>query len=89
MRLWTSIPLLAACLFVGQWSDLCVADDKLEPRPADQKIADYETEVKPFFAKYCLACHSGDKAKGGLQFDKYETEAAVRRYRQVADRVRA
>lgn len=81
--------LVAACCFAVFQGEALVADDTPpQPRPADQQAADYETEVKPFFARYCLSCHSGDKAKGGLQFDKYTTEADVRKYRAVAERVR-
>jgi len=79
-----------ACFFA--WQCLAArqawADEPVQPRPASAKIADYENDVKPFFAQYCLKCHTGDKAKGGLAFEKYETEAQIRRFRQVAERVR-
>ena len=66
-----------------------VAQEAPQPRPNDVPIADFERQVKPFIATYCLKCHAGEKAKGGLTFDKIETEADVRKYRQVAERVRA
>jgi hypothetical protein len=65
------------------------AQEGLQPRPADAPIADFERQVKPFIVTYCLKCHAGEKAKGGLAFDKIETEADVRKYRQLAERVRA
>src|SRR5262245_35521527 len=33
------------------------------PRPP---LASYARDVRPFFAKYCLECHSSSAAKGGL-----------------------
>ena len=66
-----------------------IAQDVPQPRPGGSEIADFERQVKPFMATYCLKCHAGEKAKGGLAFDKIETEADVRKYRQLAERVRA
>ena len=66
-----------------------VAQEAPQPRPAEAEIADFERQVIPFIATYCLKCHAGEKAKGGLAFDKIETEADVRKYRQLAERVRA
>ena len=30
----------------------------------------YDTQVRPFLAKHCLDCHSGEKPKGGLSLEK-------------------
>src|SRR5262245_12690490 len=32
----------------------------------------YAKQVRPFLAKYCLECHSGDKAKADLDLDTYK-----------------
>jgi len=37
--------------------------------PGDE--ATFRTRVVPFLQKYCHACHSGEKAKGGLTLDAY------------------
>ena len=85
---------LLALLAASPWETGLRADPPpasqaaLQPSPAGVPAADYETGVKPFIAKYCLECHSGEKAKGGLAFDKIESEADVRKYRQLAERVR-
>lgn len=33
----------------------------------------YSRQVRPFLAKYCLECHSGDKSKGGLNLESLGT----------------
>lgn len=33
---------------------------------AAQEPPSYARQIKPFLAKYCLECHTGDRAKGGL-----------------------
>ncbi len=32
----------------------------------------YSKQVKPFFARYCLECHSADKTKGDLNLETYQ-----------------
>jgi len=90
--------LLVVCLVagwvVGPGGGVLRADPPVatggvpQPTPAGVAVADFETQVKPFMAQYCLKCHAGDKAKGGLAFDKIESESDVRKYRQLAERVR-
>ncbi len=33
----------------------------------------YSRHVQPFLAKYCLECHSADKAKGGLSLESFQS----------------
>ena len=82
-------PLAAGVAVLWLTTAIATAQDSPLPRPSDSPVADFEREVKPFIATYCLKCHVGDKAKGGLAFDKIETESDVRKYRQLAERVRA
>ncbi|MCI0700388.1 MAG: DUF1592 domain-containing protein, partial [Planctomycetia bacterium] len=42
----------------------------------------FKTKVLPFVKKYCLDCHSGEKAKGGLMLDAYMNEAHARKDRK-------
>ncbi len=42
----------------------------------------YKTKVLPFIQKYCVDCHKGEKAKGGLALDGYTSEAAARKDRK-------
>jgi len=60
---------------------------RLVPVPEGTRVADFETQIKPLAVKYCFACHAGEKAKGGLAFDKLTTEAAIRQRRDLASRV--
>jgi hypothetical protein len=38
------------------------------PSRADDR-ADYDRAVKPLLVKHCVACHGGEKPKGGVRFD--------------------
>lgn len=38
----------------------------LSPSLSAAPAVDFEKEIQPFFANYCLECHGPDKAKGGL-----------------------
>ncbi len=33
----------------------------------------YANQIKPFFTRYCLECHSHDEAKGGLNLETYKS----------------
>ncbi len=33
----------------------------------------YASQVKPFFTRYCLECHNGEEAKGGLNLETYKS----------------
>jgi hypothetical protein len=44
-------------------------------RKPDVKNADalsYNKDIKPFFATYCVECHSGAKAKAGYNFEAFD-----------------
>ena len=38
-----------------------------DPAPADAK--EFDQQFRPLFAKHCVSCHSGAKAKGNLRLD--------------------
>src|SRR4051794_28514905 len=39
---------------------------------AGQQAPSYGRDVKPFFARYCLECHNGPDADGGLSLETYK-----------------
>lgn len=47
--------------------------------PADDT---FQKKVLPFLKKYCIDCHSGDRAKGGLALEVYVSEAHARKDRK-------
>ena len=64
-----------------------VADDdetpvRAEPVPAPAEDPTFKTKVLPFIQKYCLDCHKGEKAKGGLALESYTSEAQARKDRK-------
>jgi len=70
----------ALSLLVG-WG--ASADDPKTPaaKPPAEDPA-FKAKVLPFIKKYCLDCHSGDKAKGGLTLEGYVSEAHARKDRK-------
>lgn len=57
------------------------AQPKAEPKPVAEDPA-FKAKILPFIKSYCIDCHSGDKAKGGLSFDGYTSEAQARKDRK-------
>ncbi|MFT4548896.1 MAG: hypothetical protein ACI8XO_001168 [Verrucomicrobiales bacterium] len=47
--------------------------------PSDALEKEFSTKIKPLLTTYCLGCHGGEKAKGGINIEDYETLSAVRR----------
>jgi hypothetical protein len=60
------------------------AADEPKPaaKPAPAEDATFKTKIQPFLKKYCVECHSGDKPKGGLTLDAYQSEAHARKDRK-------
>src|SRR5262245_31861933 len=42
----------------------------------------FESKIQPFLKKYCVECHKGDKSKGGMSLDSYQSEAHARKDRK-------
>ncbi len=61
-----------------------VAADDQRPQPV---LADYPTEIQPFFQQYCYDCHGPDSMEEGLDFSAYEDLAAVQENRQTWEKV--
>jgi WD40 repeat protein len=40
--------------------------------PVAAQTPSYAKQIKPFFARYCLECHAGDEAEGGLNLETYK-----------------
>jgi mono/diheme cytochrome c family protein len=40
------------------------------PRLDDLKAVDFDRDVKPIFAKYCISCHGPDKQRGDFRLDR-------------------
>src|SRR5438445_12400287 len=73
----------AACLF--GWAVFAPgADEPKTAQPAKPPAEDpaFKAKVLPFIQKYCLSCHSGEKAKGGLTLEGYVSEAHARKDRK-------
>jgi hypothetical protein len=59
----TTHPLLMALAVFG----LSAPVEGQQPPPS------YTKDVRPFFARYCLECHTANKAKGGVNLDTFQT----------------
>ncbi|HEV3438507.1 MAG TPA: DUF1592 domain-containing protein [Gemmata sp.] len=42
----------------------------------------FKTKILPFLQKYCLDCHNGNKASGGMTLEGYQSEAHARKDRK-------
>jgi len=47
----------------------------------------FEQNVRPVLEQYCIECHQGPDAQGGLDFDKFPTEAAALEAPETWDKV--
>lgn len=59
----------------------------------DDGSKQFDVEVKPFLARHCLSCHSGEKPKGDFSLDKlapdFTDEKARSRWQGVLSRVKS
>ncbi|MBY0586508.1 DUF1592 domain-containing protein [bacterium] len=55
------------CLAIGLWGLAPLAAAELP------SMASLEIEIRPFLATYCIACHDGAEAKGGVLLDDIPT----------------
>ncbi|MEZ0326411.1 MAG: DUF1592 domain-containing protein [Fimbriimonas sp.] len=55
-----------------------------KPKPAAQPS--FEKAVKPFLAKHCIACHSGEGAMAGADLSLLKTKADIVKHRELAER---
>ena len=57
-----------------------------------EPVADYVTDIRPFFEQYCFDCHEGEYAEEGLALDGYADIASIqadrRHWEKVFDRIR-
>jgi hypothetical protein len=53
------------------------------PALGNDAVPSYARQVKPFLAKYCSECHSGDRSKAGLNLDTYKSLMAGSRNEHV------
>jgi hypothetical protein len=64
------LPLLSVIGFVCQAPTVLMANEV----EADRKQND--EQVRPFFARHCLECHSGQEPKGDLHLDQLKSDLA-------------
>jgi hypothetical protein len=61
--------------------------------PPARPSVDYKKDVAPLVTRYCVTCHRGPRARGGLHLDTYPDEATVLKGRltweKVADALRS
>lgn len=73
----------ALCLCVG-WSSAAPDGQPKAAPPAKAPPDDpaFKEKILPFINKYCVDCHKGEKAKGGLTLEGYMSEAHARKDRK-------
>ncbi len=59
----------------GLSGHLALSDEPaLAPIAAAAPLPAFVNDVQPLLTKYCIECHQGEKAKGGLAFDTFRDE---------------
>ena len=71
-------PLLIVTLLLSV-SPSTRGEDSIEPVPSDA----YPTVVVPFLTQYCIDCHAGDDAEGGIAFDHFTESANVQQHYEM------
>src|SRR5215831_19208958 len=59
----------SSLIFCTTWLTLMVIPGLL----AAQQPPSYAKQIKPFLARYCLECHSGDDPQGGLNMESFKS----------------
>src|ERR1700677_1065172 len=59
---------LALAVFTTSAEEKQMDPSKLPPASTKTGVT-YDTDIKPIFEKYCVKCHSGEKAKSKLHLD--------------------
>jgi cytochrome c551/c552 len=72
---------------VALTAGLLRGDPPLVPMPDKTAAAAFTEDLKPFFTKYCVECHQGEKAKGGLAIERYATAAEFTNDREAAEKI--
>ncbi len=65
------IPILGAGLY---WPD-----EKPQISSANPAQAEYEKEIRPVVTQFCVRCHAGEKASGGINFAAYSDVTALQK----------
>jgi Protein of unknown function (DUF1592)/Protein of unknown function (DUF1588)/Protein of unknown function (DUF1587)/Protein of unknown function (DUF1585)/Protein of unknown function (DUF1595)/Ca-dependent carbohydrate-binding module xylan-binding len=58
----------------------------LATAPLEDKT--FDTKIQPFLQKYCVECHKGEKPKGGVTLNAYQSESHARKDRKNWEMVR-
>ena len=82
----------AACIAIEGGTQLTAKDQPApvktssaieQPATAPPEDATFKTKILPFLQKYCLECHNGNKAAGGLTLEGFQSEAHARKDRKT------
>jgi hypothetical protein len=65
----------------------CVLAEAWAVPPEDAAAESFQQTLRPFVAKYCFDCHSGEAAEAELSLDSYKTPASMREDRPAWQRV--
>src|SRR5438128_6078037 len=76
--------ILILCLALAQAIGRAGDGDK---PPSAPKKDDYERDIAPLIAKYCVTCHGPNKPKASLNLARYNGEAGLLRDRKICEKV--
>lgn len=64
----------AVLLILSGQMGWAAADETVQPEP---EATNFATQVAPFLANYCVDCHSGSAAEGGIDLEHYQDSANI------------
>lgn len=82
-------PLAVAFIAASPWLPARADEPALKPVAATAPLPGFIKDVQPLLTKYCVACHQGEKAKGGLALEVFRDERGALSRRPVWERVAA
>ncbi|MFO0940343.1 MAG: DUF1587 domain-containing protein [Pirellulales bacterium] len=87
MRNSAQLRLIALCTCLAILPNRLSLGQQPDNGPVAKNVT-WEANVKPFLAKYCAECHTGDEAEAGIDFKHYQTDEALPNERPRWDQVR-
>ena len=74
-----NLALVVSLFALAAQTRLRAAEPPVEPPAPDAQAvaAEFNQKIKPFVARYCQKCHTGDEPEGQLAFDGFLERAAI------------
>ncbi len=69
------------------FAPMCKQSEALEPQATVPGESHFVTNIVPFLQEYCLDCHSGEGAEGGIDFERFSKQSNVQKEYELWEKV--